>query len=101
MERSRCSAGAQAKTRAGYEQTPLTHLLDTNPVKDSRRVGCRHLCQACCSLKDRPTASWNGAQIQHYACINQYDSFLSEVNRWKWIDYESCILQLPEGIRFD
>mgnify|MGYP007094273574 FL=1 len=37
--------------------------------------------------EDRPTA-----QIQHFACINQYDSFLGEVNGWKWCDYESCTL---------
>ena len=98
MERSRCCAGAQAKTRAGHKQTPSTHLPNTNPVKDSGRVRCRHLCQACCPLKDRPTAISNGAQIQHHACINQYDSLLGIVNGWKWIDYESCTLRLPESI---
>ena len=101
MERRRCCAGAQAKTCAGHKQTPSTHLPDTNPVKDSGRVRCRHLCQACCPLKDRPTAIWNGAQIQHHACINQYDSLLGEVNGWKWIDYESYTLWLPESIWFD
>ena len=45
-----------------------------------------------CQAIDRPIAIWNGAQIQHHACINQYDSLLVEVNRWKWIDYESCTL---------
>ena len=64
----------------------------TNTVKDSGRVRCRHLYQVGCPLKDRPTAVWNGAQIQHHACINQYDSLLGEVNGWKWIDYESCTL---------
>ena len=101
MERSRCCAGAQAKTCAGHKQTPSTHLPDTNPVKDSGRVRCRHLCQACCPLKDWPTAIWNLAQIQYHACINQYDSLLGEVNGWKWIDYESCTLWLPESIWFD
>ena len=43
MERSRCCAGAQAKTCAGHKQTPSTHLPDTNPVKDSGRVRCWHL----------------------------------------------------------
>ena len=92
MERSRCCAGARAKTCAGHKQTPSTHLTDTNPVKDNGRVRCQHLCQACCSLKDRPTVIWNGAQIQHPACINQYDSLFGEVNGWKWIDYKSCTL---------
>ena len=91
-EADRCCAGAQAKTCAGHKQTPSTHLPDTNPVKDSGRVRCRHLCQACCPLKDRPTAISNGAQLQHHACINPYDSLLGEVNGWKWIDYESCTL---------
>ena len=39
-----------------------------------------------------PPAIRNGAQIQHHACANQYDSLLGEVNGWKWIDYESCTL---------
>ena len=38
---------------AGHKQTPSTHLPNTNTVKDSGRVRCRHLCQACCPLKDR------------------------------------------------
>ena len=70
-------------------------------LSDSGRVRCRHLCQACCPLKDWPTAIWNLARIQYHACINQYDSLLGKVNGWKWIDYESCTLWLPEGIWFD
>ena len=96
MERSRCCAGAQAKTCAGHKQTPSTHLPDTNPVKDSGRVRCRHLCQACCPLKDRPTAIWNLAQIQYHACINQYDSLLGEVNGWKsWEDTQGLHCKYP------
>ena len=97
MERSRCCAGAQAKTCAGHKQTPSTHLPDTNPVKDSGRVRCRHIRQACCPLKDRPIAIRNGAQIQQRACANQYDSLSGEVNGWKWIDYESCQYSLTSG----
>ena len=77
---------AVCRVKAVHKQTPSTHLPDTHPVKESGRVRCRHLCQVCCPLKDRPTAIWNGAQILHHACINQYDSLLGEVNGWKWID---------------
>ena len=89
---------AVCRVKAVHKKTPSTHLPDTHPVKESGRVRCRHLCQVCCPLKDRPTAIWNGAQILHHACINQYDSLLGEVNGWKWIDYKSCTLWLPDLI---
>ena len=31
-------------------------------------------------------------KIQHHACVNKYDTFLGEINGWKWIDYESYAL---------
>ena len=36
MERSRCCAGAQAKTCSGHKQTPSTYLPDTKPVKKAK-----------------------------------------------------------------
>ena len=86
------------RVKAVHKQTPSTHPPDTTPVIESGRVRCRHLCQVCCPLKDRPTGIWNGAQILHHACIDQYDSLLGEVNGWKWIDYKSCTLWLPDLI---
>ena len=71
----------------GFLVDPYSYCLG-----NQKRVRCRHLRQACCPLKDRPTAIRNGAQIQHHACANQYDSLLGEVSGWKWIDSESCTL---------
>ena len=92
MERSRCCAGAQAKTRAGHKQTPST--VSQTPILSKiaeEHVVDTYVKPAVLSKIDPQQFRMMPKTSTTHALISMIHSW-ANVNGWKWIDYESCTL---------